>query len=80
MNTNSEIRKAMTRRRQRQEKIRRSMLSRSNAESDTSKDTDIQAKARKAIVQNRQQSEHIQESILGRSVAEVGIPIDNDKA
>ena len=79
MNTNSEIRKAMTRRRHRQQKIRQSMLNRSAAEIETPKDTDIQAKARTEIARERQQAEHIKESMLARSVAEVGIPIDNDE-
>ena len=77
MNTESEIRKAMTRRRHRQHKSQRSMLSRSAAEIDTPTDTDIQAKARTEIARDRQQAEHIKESMLTRSVEEVGIPIDN---
>ena len=76
MNTELKARKAITGRRQRQQKSQRSRLSRSAAEIDSSSDTNIQAKARKAIVQNRQQAEHIQESMLGRSVAEVGVPIE----
>ena len=80
MNRELETRKAMTRRRQHQQKSQQSMLTRSADEINSPSNTDIQAKARKAIAQNRLQAEHIQESMLGRSLAEADTPIDNDQA
>lgn len=75
MNTESEMRKVMARRRQQQTKAQRSMSSRLAAEVKTpTSDADLQSKARKAIAQNRQHEEHIQDSMLSRSEAEINIP------
>ena len=67
MNTESVIRQAMARRRQRKEKAQRSISSRLATEVNPPSDADIQSKARKAIAQRRQQQEHIHDSMLGRT-------------
>lgn len=69
-----EAREAMARQRQEEERLRQSMLNRSEEILETPIDASIKEEARELMAERSQQEEQLQESMLIRAEAEVGIP------
>lgn len=75
MNTQNEIRDAMTQHRLDEDHVRESMLNRSLEELDTPEDPQLQAEARARLVEERQGEHHTQVSMRKRVVEEIDRPL-----
>lgn len=80
MSTQEEAREAMAQSRQQEEQVEQSMLSRAQAEVETSTDDSVEEEAREAMVAKRQHEENVQRSMLSRAAEETGLPRESTRA
>lgn len=71
MSTQEEARKAMAKSRQHDENLEQNMLSRAEAELESSHSSEIDEESRELMVKQREHDRHLKNSLLSRSEAEI---------
>lgn len=71
MSTQEEARKAMVESRQHDENLEQNMLSRAEAEVESSSPSEINEESRELMVKQRERDRHLKNSLLSRTEAEI---------